>query len=203
VPRRDAPVGHEHDPASGEPLQDRRRGFGRRRDRRGERDHHADRHVAADTSLAQVVVEEHRGLARRGRALEGGPAHPDDRLAAAERGEHLAQGFRAGHRIELVAGLGEAGGRSEVVVGAERDHEHVGLVGPRVGRHTAGDGVDRGDRLLPEPYVRDREVGVPEPDGLGGLPAEEHVELREAEHEGVGPVDQRDLDLVAESGRQA
>ena len=28
--------------------------------------------------------------------------------------------------------------------------------------------------------------------------AEQHVELREAEHERVGSVDQRDLDLVAE-----
>ena len=39
-------------------------------------------------------------------------------------------------------------------------------------------------------------------DGRGHRPPEHHVELREAEHEGVALVDERDLHRVAELGGQ-
>ncbi len=38
---------------------------------------------------------------------------------------------------------------------------------------------------------------------MGGRSAEHHVELREAEHEALGTVDQRDLDLISQRLRQA
>ncbi len=62
--------------------------------------------------------------------------------------------------------------------------------------------VDRPDRRLHESHPRLDELAVRVADGRGHRPPEHHVELREAEHEGVALVDERDLHRVAELGGQ-
>jgi hypothetical protein len=52
--------------------------------------------------------------------------------------------------------------------------------------------------LLPELDAGLRDVAVRQPHLLHRAPPEHHVELREAEDEGVAPVDQCDLDVVGE-----
>jgi len=76
-------------------------------------------------------------------------------------------------------------------------------MGAEVGHDVPGVGVDRGDGLLPEPHVGRCEVAVGQADGLERLSAEHHIELREAEHEGVRAIDQGDLDLVTQFLREA
>ena len=88
-------------------------------------------------------MHQQRGLARRRRALERRRGDADDHPAAVEVGEHVAQGEGAGHRVELVAALDQAGRGLGVQVGAERDHQHVGVEGPGVGLDPLGGGVDR------------------------------------------------------------
>jgi hypothetical protein len=107
-----------------------------------------------------------------------------------------AHSLGAGERVELVAGLGEAGCRIEVVVGAERDHERVGLVHACIGRHAPRLGVDRGDRLTQHAHARLGDLRVAHRDGVRRRAPEHHVELREAEHEPVVLVDQRHLELI-------
>ena len=58
--------------------------------------------------------------------------------------------------------------------------------------------MDLRDGFLPEPYVGRGDVVVAEADGRGRALAEHHVQLREAEHERIRAVDQRDLDLLAD-----
>ena len=125
---------------------------------------HASRTPRAD----EVVVQQQRALARRRRALERRAADADDRVAAARSsGRTSRQPLGAGDRVELVAALGEPRRRVEVVVGAERDDQHVGLVDAGVGRHPPRLGVDRGDRLLQEAHAGLRDVAVRQPDGVG------------------------------------
>ena len=130
--------------------------------------------------------------------LNGAPQTPMIARPARERRQHLRQPLGAGDGVELVARLGEAGRRIEVVVGAERHDEHVGLVDSRVRGHAARFGIDRRDRLLEEAHARLHDVSVREPNGVGRRPPEHDVELRVAEDERVVLVDQRDLELVAE-----
>ena len=59
-------------------------------------------------------------------------------------------------------------------------------------------GVDRGDPLLPELDARLGELAIGDPHRGCVLPAEDDVELREAEREAVVLVDQRDPNLVGE-----
>ena len=128
---------------------------------RPERDHEEISQSLAHAARREIVVQQQRRLARRRRALEGRAADADRRARPArERGQDLGEPFGAGDRVELVAGLGEPGRRGDVVVGAERDHEHVGLVAARVGRHPPRLGIDRGDRLLQEPHAGLDEVAV-------------------------------------------
>ena len=101
-------------------------------------------------------------------------------------------------RVELVARLGQAGRRVHVVVGAERDDQHVGLVGAGVGGDAPGLGVDRGDRLLQQADARLDVLAVRQAHRLGRRAAEHDVELRVAEDEAVALVDERHVDLVAE-----
>ena len=159
-------------------------------------------HSVAHAALGQVVVQQQRALARRGRALERRSADADDRLAAGERRAARRQPLRAGDRVELVARLGEPGRRVEVVVGAERDDEDVGVVDARVGRDPARLGIDRRDRLLQEADAGLGEVAVRKANRVQRRPPEHHVELRVAEDERVALVDQRDGDLVADRLRQ-
>ena len=203
VQRGDPAVPHELDPPLGELRQDRLGRRGRRRDRRAERDHDLDPDGVADTVRAQQLVEQERRLARRRRALERRAADADDRGARSERREQVADGLGARHRVELVAGLGQARRGREVVVGTERHHQDVRLVGAAIGRDAPPVGVDRGDGLLQEPDVRRRDLSVGQAHRRRGLLPEHHVQLREAEHERVGAIDQGDLDLVAQLLRAA
>ena len=117
-------------------------------------------------------------------------------------GQQLAQPLGAGDRVELVARLGEPRRGVEVVVGAERDDEDVGLVDAGVGRHASRLGIDRGDRLPQEAHAGLGDVAVREADRVGRRPPEHHVELRVPEDERVVLVDQRHVDVVAERLRQ-
>ena len=67
--------------------------------------------------------------------LNGAPQTPIDRVALGERRDDPGEPLGAGDGVELVAALGEAGRGVEVVVGAERDDQHVGLVDAGVGGH--------------------------------------------------------------------
>ena len=84
--------------------------------------------VVAHAATAQQLVQQQRRLARRRRALERRAAHADDRRAGGSSRSRRAR-LRAGHRVELVAHLGQARGGGHVVVGAQRDDEDVGFVG--------------------------------------------------------------------------
>ena len=72
--------------------------------------------------------------------MNGAPQTPIDRPALRERGEQLAQPLGAGHGVELVAALSEPRRGVEVVVGAERHDEDVGLVDAAVGGHPPASG---------------------------------------------------------------
>ena len=142
-------------------------------------------------------MQQQGGLARRRRALERRAADADDRAALRERRKQLRQPLGAGDGVELVAALGEPRRRVQVVVGAERDDQEVGLVDAAVGGHAARLGIDRGDRLLQKPHPGLYEVAVWDADRIGCRPAEHHVELRIAEDERVALVDQRHVDVSA------
>jgi hypothetical protein len=137
-------------------------------------------------------VHQQRRLVRRRRAFERDTEDGDQEVAAGERRQPPAQPLRAGHRVELEAVVDEAGRAGRVVVGAESDDEDVGVVAARVGGDVARSRVDRRDPFPAELDARQGDVAVGEPDLVGGMPTEEHVQLREAEDEPVVLVDQRD-----------
>ncbi len=156
----------------------------------------ADLGLVAEAALDELVVEEERALERRRRALERLAEDREEDRPAVERGQRVAQPLGAGDRVVLVAALGEAGRRGDVVLGAERDDEDVGVVLAAVGRDVARRGIDRRDRLLAELDAGLRDVAVEELRRRRLRPAEEDVELREPEREPVVAVDQRDAHLV-------
>src|ERR1700691_3742263 len=150
-------------------------------------------------------MQQQRGLTWRRRALERRSADTDDRPTPLEVWEKFAQPLRAGDRVELVA-LGQPGRGIEVVVGTQRHDEDIGLMHAGIGGHTAGLGVDRGDRLTQETHTRLDDHTVGEAHRVQGRPAKHHVELGVPKDERVVLVDQGHFDLVAkrlrESGRQ-
>jgi len=83
-----------------------------------------------------------------------------------------------------------------VVVGAEGDHEDVGVEAARRGADVAAVGIDSDDGVLDEIDARLDELRVRQSHGFWRRPAEHHVELRVAEDEGVGSVDQRHVHVV-------
>ena len=99
--------------------------------------------------------------------LNGAPQTPITACPWEKVGRISASRSAPGDRVELVAGLGQAGRGVEVVVGAEGDDEEVGLVGAGVGGHAPGLGIDRGDRLPQHPHARlgdlARRAGAPPP----------------------------------------
>ena len=178
------------------------RRVGRGRDRHGQRHDQRDLRLVAQAALGEEVVHQQGGLAGRRRALEGRRRDGHDHPPTLERGQHVPQLEGTGHRVELVAALHQARGRIGMQVGAQGHHEDVGLERPGVGLHPLRGGVDRGDRGLHEADPRLHDVGVAVVD-VGRQPVpEHHVELREAEHEPVGLVDQHDVRIVAQRLRQ-
>ena len=126
-------------------------------------------------------MEQERALERRGRALVRLAEDADQDPSRLELGQRVAHPLGAGDRVVLEPALREARRRGDVVLGAERDDEDVGVVRASVGRHVAGGRVDRGDALLAELDARLRELAVRDPDVGRIRAAEEDVELREAE----------------------
>ena len=202
IERADAAAGDEGDAALGERRLERRGGLGRRR--HGRRSGITNEISQASRTPRAVSASSSSSAHSLGAGghLNGAPQTPIDRAALRERRDDLGQPLGAGHGVELVAALGEARRGVEVVVGAERDDEHVGLVDSRVGGHPPRLGIDRGDRLLQEPHAGLGDVAVGQPHRLGRRAPEHHVELREAEDERVALVDQRHLDVVAERLRE-
>ena len=143
-------------------------------------------------------MEQERGLAGRGRALERRVTDADDRAAARERGKHLRQSRRAGKGIELVPCLGEPRRGIQVVIRAERQYQDVSLMHGPVGRHAARFWIDCRDRLLQKPHSRLRDLTVREPNSVERRAPEHHVQLRVAEHERVVLVDQGHVHPVAQ-----
>ena len=149
-----------------------------------------------------MLVQQEGPLERGRRALERLPEHRDEHPAALEVGERVAQPLGAGERVVLVPALLEARRGGEVVVGAERHDDEVGVVGAGVGGDAARGRVDARHRLLAELDAVLLEVAVVEPDLLGRLAAEHHLELGEAEEERVVAIDQRDADRVRDRLRE-
>ena len=123
-------------------------------------------------------------------------------MAATELGEHVPQGERPRHRVELVAALDQTRRRSGVEIGPEGDHQDVELQLTVVGAHPPRHGVDRPYRRLHEPHPRLDQVGVAVERLVGRHPAEHHVQLGEAEDEPLGAIDQHEVEVVAELLRE-
>ena len=133
--------------------------------------------------------------------LYGAPHTPTRAWPLTNVGRIARKAVGARDRVEFVCAL-EPRRRRHVVVGAQRDHEMIALVDASVGRHAAGSGIDRGDRLPLEAHSRLGELRVREAHRVEGRPAEHHVELRIAEDEGVALVDDRHLGFIAQRLRQ-
>jgi hypothetical protein len=198
IERRDEPILDEADAALGEGREDRGRGVGRRRDGRAERHHDGNLGRVAAAARDQEVMQEERSLARRRRTLEGRAAHADDGRAALEPGQDLAQLLGAGNRVELVAALDQARRGRWIDVGAEGHDQGIGFEGALVGLDAFGDGVDRAHRRLHEPDARLDDLAIGVARAGRHLVPEHHVELREAEDERIGPVDQHEVDRIAQ-----
>ncbi len=97
-----------------------------------------------------------------------------------------------------MSALLEPGRGLEVVVGAERHDENVGLVHSAVRDDAPSLRVDRGDRLAEEADAGLGELRVRQPNVLEPDSPEHHVELRVAEDERLGLVDQRDARVLSE-----
>ena len=166
---------------------------------RRERDHERDLAVVADAARGEVVVQQQRALARRGRALERRAADADDGAAARENaGSTSAQPLGAGDRVELVRRRrARAWRRSRSRRRARRRGSRPRSVPASVVTRSRS-GVDRRDRLPHEAHAGLGDVAVRQPHRVERRPPEHHVELRVAEDEGVVLVDQRHVDVVAE-----
>ena len=134
--------------------------------------------------------------------MNGAPQTPTIARPRENVGSTFAQPLGAAHGVELVAPLGEPRRGVQVVIGAERHDQDVGLVNTAVGGHAPRLGIDRGDRLLQEAHAGLCDVAVCEADRVWRRPAEHHVELRVPEDERVVLVDQGYVDVVAERLRQ-
>ena len=105
-------------------------------------------------------MHQQRGLARRGRALERRRGHSHDHTTAPETRKHVTQRECSLDRIELVAAFEQSRRRRRIEVGAERDHQHVGVERPRIGFDPPRRGVDRAHGRLHEAHTGLDEVAV-------------------------------------------
>ena len=164
----------------------------------GKRHDEIDLGSLAEPASREEVVHEQRGLARSGRALERRRGHRDDHPSTLESLEDVAAGERSPLCVELVASFDEPGRRGRVEIGAECDDEDVGVERARLGLDSLGGRIDRGDVRLHEPHAGLHDVGVVMVHRGCCRAAEHHLELREPEDERLGPVDEHDVDVVAE-----
>jgi hypothetical protein len=144
----------------------------RGRDRTPEVDHQRDFRPAAKTSIEQVLVQQQRGLARRGRAFVWRRQHPDHHPTALELGERIVSLQRSIHRVELVPALEQSGRRRRIEISTERDDHDLALGRSGVRLHPPGIGIDRADRGLHEPNPRLDDVTVEMAHALGHRPPE-------------------------------
>ncbi len=102
--------------------------------------------------MPQVVLDHHRELHRRRRALVRDAGNPDEQFPATEAPQFLAEPFGIGQRIEAERPFGQSGDRLVDESRARRDHEIVELEArAALQLHRLRVGVDP-DRLL------DREI---------------------------------------------
>ena len=99
--------------------------------------------------------------------LNGAPHTPITACPLEKPADGIAHPHGALDAVELLTRFGEPGRPVHVVVGAERDDQHVGLVGAGVRGDGTGLGIDRGDRLLQEADAGLHVLAVRQPDGLG------------------------------------
>ena len=89
--------------------------------------------AARTPRVGEIVVQHQRGFARRGRTLERRAETPTMAWPLREAGQDAAEVLGAGNGVKLVAAFDQARCRRQVVVGAQRHDQHVGLVRPAVG----------------------------------------------------------------------
>ncbi len=192
------PIGDEGDTALSEGGEQCLRGRGGGRDRDPERHDEADLAGLAQAARLEIVVQQQRGLARGGWALERCPRDTDDRAASRKGRQYLPQALGAGKGVELVAAFREPGSGRRVVVGTEGDHQQVRVVRPPVGGDASCLRIDCRDGFVAKVHARLQDTAVRDEDGVGWLAAEHHVELGVAEEEGVVPIDQSQLEAIGE-----
>ena len=126
-------------------------------------------------------MQQERPLERGRRTLERLAEHRHENAPAREAGERIAQPLCPCQRVVLVAALLEAGRGREVVVGAHRHDQEVGVVGADVGSHPSRRRVDANHRLLAKFDALLGDLAVGQSHLIRRLPAQHHLELREAE----------------------
>src|SRR4051812_39628977 len=151
----------------------------------------------ADPLTCEVLLQEKRALERRRRTLERLPEDRHEDAPAVELGQRVAQALGTGQRVVLVAARLEAGRGRQVIVRAHGHDQKVGVMDSDVGGDLPRDRIDADNRLLAELDTFLRGVAIGNLHVAGRLPAEHHVELREAEMERVVAVEQRDADSSA------
>jgi hypothetical protein len=105
-----------------------------------------DGDLLTDAAPPAVVLEQHRRLVRRRRALVGRCGRHQDEPPGAKRGQRVTQALGSLHRAEVVARVREAGDDLGREVRAERDHHVVALERSAVHLYTPVRGIDGGDR---------------------------------------------------------
>ena len=130
------------------------------------------------------------------RAFERRPADGDENAALGERRKDFTQTRRAGKGIEL-GGVCHSRRCGKIVVGSERDDQEIRFMGSAIGRDALRNGIDQRDRFLEKTHAGFHEFLIRQSHRVGPRMPEHHVELREAEIEGVALVNQRHFDVVA------
>lgn len=127
---------------------------------------------------------------------------PSEQRAPCRRPRSAAAGWRP--RASRARGRPpRTGCRLDVVVGAEGDHEGVGVGGaPSVTTRRAPGSVDS-TRLVAERHARQAQVAVGQPHLFFRPPSEQDLDVGEAEDDAVGLVGERDADRVGHCFRQS
>ena len=170
----------------------------RHRHRRIHRTDHLDVGGVPHPTIDQILMQQQCTLERCRRALERDPQDRDYHPPPAKRWQRLGQPLCTRHRVVLVTVRDKARCGRRVVVGAQGDGQHVGLVSSAIGDDVPGFRIDRGNRLLAELHSRHRHVPIQAADLRPGATAEQHVQLREPEDERIVSVEQRDIHLVGQ-----
>src|SRR5262249_13627902 len=159
--------------------------------------------LPAEATALEGLLQQHRRLVWRGRALEGHLRDEKDELAARKALERVPEALRALDRIERLRRFREAGNRGEVGICAERDDELVEAQRDLVGRDATLRELDREHARLHEANSR-IEQRRSRPRDVFVLPvAERHPGLPSTDVEVGGPVDDDDLVLRREQPAQS